>query len=112
MSRRTFDRGGRAREHARVTLDWGAGEYERTARELEPAAHHVVALAGIARGERVLDLACGTGNAAIEAGPPGAPGTRLGAARRPVRGGPARAPGARGGGGVAGGGAPGPPLGD
>jgi SAM-dependent methyltransferase len=65
-----------------VTLDWGAGEYERTARELEPAAHHVVALAGIARGERVLDLACGTGNAAIEAARAGARVTGLDAAPR------------------------------
>jgi SAM-dependent methyltransferase len=67
-----------------VTLDWGAGEYERTARELEPAAHHVVALAGIARGERVLDVACGTGNAAIEAARLGARVTGLDAARRLV----------------------------
>src|SRR3954468_6915900 len=77
-----FDRAPVAREHAPVTLDWGLGEYERTARELEPAAHHVVALAGIARGERVLDLACGTGNAAIEAGRLGAQVTGLDAARR------------------------------
>src|SRR4051812_16049188 len=91
MSRRTFDRGGRAREHARVTLDWGAGEYERTARELEPAAHHVVALAGVARGERVLDLACGTGNAAIEAARAGAHVTGLDAAARLIEVAEARA---------------------
>jgi SAM-dependent methyltransferase len=71
-----------AREHAPVTLDWGAGEYERTARELEPAAHHVVALAEIRPGERVLDLACGTGNAAIEAARAGASVTGLDAAPR------------------------------
>jgi len=67
-----------------VTLDWGAGEYERTARELEPAAHHVVALAGLASGETVLDLACGTGNAAIEAARAGAQVTGLDAAPRLV----------------------------
>jgi SAM-dependent methyltransferase len=67
-----------------VTLDWGAGEYERTARELEPAAHHVVALAGVGRGERVLDVACGTGNAAIEAARLGARVTGLDAAARLV----------------------------
>jgi SAM-dependent methyltransferase len=76
------DRAPAAREHAPVTLDWGLGEYERTARELEPAAHHVVALAGIARGERVLDVACGTGNAAIEAARLGAQVTGLDAAPR------------------------------
>src|SRR4051794_4298860 len=63
-------------------LDWGLGGDERTARGLEPAAHHVVALAGIARGERVLDVACGTGNAAIEAARLGAQVTGLDAARR------------------------------
>jgi len=65
-----------------MTLDWGAGEYERTARELEPAAEHVVALARIRPGERVLDLACGTGNAAIEAARAGARVSGLDAAPR------------------------------
>jgi SAM-dependent methyltransferase len=46
-------------------IDWGAGEYERTAEELEPVARQVVELAGVFPGERVLDLACGTGNAAL-----------------------------------------------
>src|SRR5919199_2114132 len=86
-----FDRGAAAREHARVTLDWGAGEYERTARELEPAAHHVVALAGVAPGERVLDLACGTGNAASEAARAGARVTGLDAAPRLIEVAEARA---------------------
>jgi ubiquinone/menaquinone biosynthesis C-methylase UbiE len=51
-------------------VDWGVGEYERTAAELEPAARHVVELAAIAPGERVLDVACGTGNAALIGRPP------------------------------------------
>jgi SAM-dependent methyltransferase len=46
-------------------LDWGAGRYESTARQLLPAAEAVVQAAGIRRGERVLDLGCGTGNAAL-----------------------------------------------
>jgi SAM-dependent methyltransferase len=46
-------------------IDWGAGRYEPTAAELEPAAEHVVALAGVRAGERVLDIATGTGNAAL-----------------------------------------------
>ena len=45
--------------------DWGLGRYELTAAELEPVARRVVAMANPLRGERVLDIACGTGNAAI-----------------------------------------------
>ncbi|HEX2053056.1 MAG TPA: class I SAM-dependent methyltransferase [Actinomycetota bacterium] len=45
--------------------DWGLGRYELIAAELEPAAQRVVAMANPLRGERVLDIACGTGNAAI-----------------------------------------------
>ena len=63
-------------------FDWGVGEYERTAAELEPAARHLVALAGLAPGERVLDLACGTGNAALIAAAAGARVTGLDAAPR------------------------------
>ena len=53
-------------------VDWSAGEYERTAAELEPAAHDVVARAAIAPGERVLDIACGTEIAALIAAAAGA----------------------------------------
>jgi SAM-dependent methyltransferase len=63
-------------------VDWGVGEYERTAAELEPAARHVVDLAAIAPGERVLDVACGTGNAALLAAAAGADVTGLDAASR------------------------------
>jgi SAM-dependent methyltransferase len=63
-------------------VDWSAGEYERTAAELEPAAHDVVARAGIAPGERVLDIACGTGNAALIAAAAGARVHGLDAAAR------------------------------
>lgn len=63
-------------------FDWGAGEYERTAAELEPAARHVVALAEITEGETVLDVACGTGNAALLAAAAGARVTGLDAAER------------------------------
>ncbi|CAN5752670.1 methyltransferase domain-containing protein [soil metagenome] len=45
--------------------DWGLGRYELTAAELEPVAQRVVAMAAPLRNERVLDIACGTGNAAI-----------------------------------------------
>jgi SAM-dependent methyltransferase len=43
---------------------WGAGSYEDTAAELEPMAEVAVAGLGLSGGERVLDVACGTGNAA------------------------------------------------
>ncbi|HEX3689406.1 MAG TPA: methyltransferase domain-containing protein [Solirubrobacteraceae bacterium] len=46
-------------------VDWDAGCYERTAAELEPVARAVVHAAAPRQDERVLDLACGTGNAAL-----------------------------------------------
>ncbi len=58
-------------DHVRV-VDWGAGEYERTAAELEPVAAVVIDQAAISPGEAVLDLACGTGNAALLAAVRGA----------------------------------------
>ena len=45
--------------------DWGLGKYELTALELEPVAERVVAMAAPLRTESVLDIACGTGNAAL-----------------------------------------------
>jgi SAM-dependent methyltransferase len=53
-------------------VDWDAGHYERTAAELEPVAWAVVDAAQPRPGERVLDLACGTGNAALLAAQRGA----------------------------------------
>src|SRR5437588_499469 len=81
--RRPFTRGRRAARRAgaerRLTVpdnpamvDWGAGRYEKTAAELEPVARAVVELAAVAAGERVVDLACGTGNAALIAAEHGA----------------------------------------
>jgi SAM-dependent methyltransferase len=63
-------------------VDWGTGQYERTASELEPVAEHVASLAGLERGERVLDVACGTGNAALAAARRGATVTGLDASAR------------------------------
>ena len=47
--------------------DWGAGHYELAAEQVQllPAARAVVETAAIQPGERVLDLGCGTGNAAL-----------------------------------------------
>ena len=57
---------------ARSVLDWGTGTYERTAEQLLPAAEVLVDAAAIEPGERVLDLGCGTGNAALLAAARGA----------------------------------------
>lgn len=62
--------------------DWSAGHYERFATELEPAAEHLVELAALCPGERVLDLGCGTGNAAVLAARAGATVTGLDPAPR------------------------------
>ena len=53
-------------------VDWGLGTYERIAEELLPAAEVVVAEAGLSGGETVLDVGCGTGNAALLAAEAGA----------------------------------------
>src|SRR4051794_18556504 len=60
-----------------LTPDWGIGRYEAFAPDLEPAAAHVVALAGPQAGEEILDVACGTGNAAVLAARAGANVTGL-----------------------------------
>lgn len=52
--------------------DWGAGSYELTAAELEPAAAVVIDAVEPVAGKTLLDLACGTGNAALEAAGRGA----------------------------------------
>jgi SAM-dependent methyltransferase len=52
--------------------DWGVGRYETTAEQLEPAAVEVVRAAALRPDERVLDLGCGTGNAALLAAEQGA----------------------------------------
>ena len=65
-----------------AALDWGLGHYERTAQQLLPAARVVVESADIRRGEKVLDLGCGTGNAALLAASLGARVTGVDPARR------------------------------
>lgn len=52
--------------------DWGDGTYELTAERLLPAAERAVAALAVQRGERVLDVGCGTGNAALLAARAGA----------------------------------------
>jgi ubiquinone/menaquinone biosynthesis C-methylase UbiE len=45
--------------------DWGIGHYEEVASTFLPAARAIVDAAAIQPQERVLDLGCGTGNAAL-----------------------------------------------
>jgi SAM-dependent methyltransferase len=57
---------------AEAATTWGVGEYALIAERLEPAAQTVVDLAGASDTDRVLDVACGTGNAALVAASRGA----------------------------------------
>src|SRR5690606_35467049 len=52
---------------ARARATWSAGDYDAVAQGIWPVGEAVVRRAGVARGERVLDVAAGTGNAAIRA---------------------------------------------
>ena len=71
--------------------DWGVGRYERTAEQLEPTAAVVVRRAAPQASERVLDLGCGTGNAALLAAARGATVTGVDPAPRLLDVGRARA---------------------
>jgi SAM-dependent methyltransferase len=53
-------------------VDWSIGHYEETASQLLPAAEVLVEEAAPLRGERVVDVGCGTGNAALLAAARGA----------------------------------------
>jgi SAM-dependent methyltransferase len=56
---------------------WASGDYDQIARGIQSVADHVVRSARIRAGERVLDVACGTGNTAIMARARGAAVTGL-----------------------------------
>jgi len=50
-----------------ASLDWSEGEYEKTAAQLEAASVVAIEAAKVGANARVLDLGCGTGNAALAA---------------------------------------------
>jgi SAM-dependent methyltransferase len=56
----------------RVRATWTAGDFGRIAQGYEPGAAEFIARLEIAAGERVLDVACGTGNLTIPAARTGA----------------------------------------
>ena len=56
---------------------WAAGDYDQIARGIITVGDHVVRVARIRAGERVLDVACGTGNTALAARARGAEVTAL-----------------------------------
>ena len=62
--------GGSPVERARHV--WSIGSYESIAPDFLPMAAHLIRVADVAGEDRVLDLACGTGNAAITAARRGA----------------------------------------
>jgi SAM-dependent methyltransferase len=63
-------------------MEWGAGRYERIAAQLLPAAEAAVEQAAPIEGERVVDIGCGTGNAALLAAERGATVTGVDPAER------------------------------
>jgi len=61
----------------RHRLVWASGDYDQIAQSIQAVADHVVRSAQIRAGERVLDIACGTGNTALMARARGAAVTGL-----------------------------------
>jgi len=62
--------------------DWGIGSYELTASQLEPVAAVAIDAVEPVVGKTLLDIACGTGNASIEAASRGAHVTGIDPAAR------------------------------
>lgn len=62
---------------ARQRATWSAGDYDSVATRILPVGERLVARMGIGAAERVLDVACGTGNATLPAARRGARVTGL-----------------------------------
>ena len=56
---------GEIKQRARAT--WAAGEYDALVHHILPVGRSCVAHAGVSSGDEVLDVACGSGNAALAA---------------------------------------------
>jgi SAM-dependent methyltransferase len=65
-----------------MRVDWNLGRYEVIAEGLEPAAAETVRIAAPKPGERLLDVGCGTGNAALLAAAAGGDVTGIDPAER------------------------------
>lgn len=52
---------------ARARATWSAGDYDAVAQGIWPVGERIVSRAGVGHGDRVLDVAAGTGNAALRA---------------------------------------------
>jgi SAM-dependent methyltransferase len=63
-------------------MEWGVGRYELIAEQLRPAAETVIDAAGSLAGKNVVDIGCGTGNAALLAAERGATVTGVDPAQR------------------------------
>jgi SAM-dependent methyltransferase len=66
------DTGGPSNAPTGLRVDWSVGHYEETASQLLPAAELLVEEAAPLAGARVVDVGCGTGNAALLAAARGA----------------------------------------
>ncbi len=54
-------------ERARTSATWAGGDYRQLAVRLAPAAHALVEALGVGQGDRLLDVAAGTGNVGVTA---------------------------------------------
>jgi ubiquinone/menaquinone biosynthesis C-methylase UbiE len=64
-------------QQQRAKALWASGNYEKVGAHFGPAAAAALKAAGVGPGDRVLDVACGTGNATIPAAQAGAKVTGL-----------------------------------
>ena len=67
-----LDAGASSDARTGLRVDWSVGHHEETASQLLPAAELLVEEAAPLAGERVVDVGCGTGNAALLAAARGA----------------------------------------